>query len=171
MPDPLETHRRQFRLTWKLAEHHLPRLTDAACLWEPAPVCWTVHRGEDGNWRPDWAEREPDPVPAPTIGWLSWHLIWWWSGLLAELHSESRPPREAVFWPGSAGALRTRLERLAADWSDGLDHLGAGDLDRPLAFPWPDPRPLDETLAWSNMELMKNIAEIGYARLLYEASR
>ncbi|GAA2811591.1 hypothetical protein FHR33_001093 [Nonomuraea dietziae] len=32
-----------------------------------------------GTWVPDWTETEPDPVPVPTIGWLSWHIGWWWS--------------------------------------------------------------------------------------------
>ncbi len=78
----LDTLRWQFRLTWQLAQYHLPQLTDDACLWEPAPGSWTV-RQAGGVWQPDWADAEPDPVLPVTIGWLAWHIIWWWSGLIA----------------------------------------------------------------------------------------
>ncbi|CAM5625591.1 DNA damage-inducible protein DinB OS=Streptomyces antimycoticus OX=68175 GN=SANT12839_054040 PE=4 SV=1 [Streptomyces antimycoticus] len=60
----------QFDLTWSLFEYHLERLDAGDFLWEPAAHCWTVRRGADGAWVPDWAETEPDPVPVPTIGWL-----------------------------------------------------------------------------------------------------
>jgi hypothetical protein len=31
---------------------------------------------DDVVWQFDWAETEPDPVPVPTIGWLTWHIMW-----------------------------------------------------------------------------------------------
>lgn len=168
----LETLRWQFRLTWRLvADVHLPALTDDACLWEPAPGSWTVRQTVDGRWRPDWADKEPDPPPSTTIGWLTWHIIWWWSGLRAALRGDVPPTPDDVDWPGTTGAVVQRLETLANDWSELLSTLDDGDLERPLAFPWRDPRPLRLALAWANSELMKNVAEIGYARLLFEASR
>jgi hypothetical protein len=60
---------------------------------------------------------------------------------------------------------------LASEWIDILSRLDDGDLDRPLAYPWPEPRPLSYALAWVNSELMKNVAEIGCVRHLYGASR
>ncbi len=167
----IQTLRWQFGLTWKLAEWHLPHLTDEACLWEPSAGSWTVRRGSDGRWRPDWAEPEPDPAPAVTIGWLTWHITWWWSGALAALQNKPVPPRQEVFWPGSAGAVRQHLETLSAQWADETSRLADDDLDRPLAYPWRDPRPLSLALAWANSELMKNVAEIGYVRHLFEAFR
>jgi hypothetical protein len=130
----LETLRWQFQLTWKLADMHLPALTDDACLWEPAQGCWTVRRSADGRWRPDWVDAEPDR-------------------------------------PGGADAVERRLEALSTEWSDVLSRLNDGDLERPLAYPWREPRPLRLVLAWANAELMKNVAEIGYVRLLFAASR
>ncbi|SDX68728.1 hypothetical protein SAMN05661080_00847 [Modestobacter sp. DSM 44400] len=44
------------------------------------------------------------------------------------------------------------------------------DLDRPFAFPWPEPRPFVFAAAWANSELMKNVAEIGVIRHQYLAS-
>jgi hypothetical protein len=168
----LETLRWQFRLAWKLAaDVHLPALTDEACLWEPAPGSWTVHQSADGTWRPDWADTEPNPAPPTTIGWLTWHLIWWWSGVLAALRGETPAAHNEVAWPGSARAVVQRLEALSIEWSDELSRLDSGELERPLAYPWRDPRPLRLVIAWANSELMKNVAEIGYVRHLFEASR
>lgn len=166
----LETLKWQFGLAWRLAGYHLPALTDAACLWEPSPRCWTVHLSADGYWRPDWVVPEPDPAPATSIGWLTWHLIWWWSGALRAIREEQPVPREDVFWPGSADAVRLQLETLSRDWSAMLETLADDDLEKPFAHPWTEPRPFRVALAWANAELMKNVAEIGAMRHLFEAS-
>lgn len=165
-----ETLRWQFRLTWQLAEYYLPSLTDEACLWEPAPGSWNVRRAADGTWRPDWVAPEPDPAPTVTIGWLTWHIIWWWSGLLAAIREKPPIPREAVFWPGSAETVRHQLEGLSAEWIDVLSRLEEGDLNRSLSYPWTEPRPLSYAVAWCNSELMKNVAEIGYVLRFFESS-
>jgi hypothetical protein len=169
----LEMLRWQYRLTWQLAVVHLPALDDDACLWEPAPSSWTVRKSANGKWWPDWAEPEPEPDPAPpvTIGWLSWHLIWWWSSLQSATRNETPTARAEIAWPGSAEAVVERLQSLAAQWTDILSKLADADLERPLAYPWPEPRPLRLALAWANSELMKNVAEIGTVRHLYEASK
>jgi len=90
--DELALLRWQFTLPARLAQHHLPALTDEACFWAPAPGSWTVCCSEDGKWRPDWVDAEPDPSPPVTIAWLSWHLIWWLSDLAAGRRSRKLPP-------------------------------------------------------------------------------
>lgn len=168
----LPTMKWQFQLAWRLAaEVHLPALTDEACLWEPAPDSWTVRPAPDGQWRPDWAVPEPDPAPPVTIGWLTWHLIWWWSGLLAAMRDETPAGHDEVAWPGSAPAAVRQLETLATAWGEVIAGLAEGDLERPFAYPWRERRPLRIALAWANSELMKNVAEIGCLRHLYTASR
>lgn len=167
----LDTLRWQFRLTWQLASYHLSALTDPACLWEPASGSWTVRQAADGRWRSDWIMPEPDPAPTTSIGWLTWHLIWWWSSLLTAVRDETPTPRDEVFWPGSADAVRLRLETLSREWADVLDSLADADLERPVAYPWREERPLRLAIAWANSELMKNVAEIGYANHLFLASR
>lgn len=167
----LENLRGQFNFVWSLAQIHLPALTDEACLWSPAPGAWNVQRGDDGAWRPDWSDAEPEPPPPVTIGWLTWHLIWWWSDLVAAGRREPRAEREAVLWPGSAGAANARLDALHAEWGVMLQGFTEADLDRPFAYPWREPRALRQAIAWGNSELMKNVAEIGILRLMYEASR
>lgn len=167
----LETLRWQFQFTWQLASFHLPMLTDASCLWQPAPGSWTVRQAADGRWQPDWVIPEPDPPPTTSIGWLTWHLIWWWSSLLAVAHDQTPTPRQALYWPGSAEAVRQRLETLSTEWGKTLATLEESDLEKPIAYPWDNPRPLRYALAWANSELMKNVAEIGYVNHLYLAYR
>jgi DinB superfamily len=166
----LRTLQWQFEMTWRLADIHLAALTDGLCLWEPVAGCWTVRKSEDGLWRPDWAEPEPNPAPPVTIAWLTWQVDWWWSGALAATRNERPLAHHQVVWPGNAGAIVQRLKALATQWATTLSGLG-GDLERPLTYPWSEPRPLRLSLAWVNSELMKNVAEIGYIRHLFEASR
>lgn len=113
---------------------------------------------------------EPKPAPATTIGWLTWHLIWWWSGLIAAIRGEEPPDHAAVFWPGSAEAVILQLKLLSDQWADLLSQFQEADLERPLAYPWAEPRPRRIALAWANLELMKNIAEIGCIYRMFEAA-
>ncbi|WP_422741292.1 hypothetical protein ACN27B_20490 [Micromonospora sp. WMMD754] len=61
------------------------------------------------------------------------------------------------------------LDRL--DPADFLDGLTEVDLARPSAYPWPGDAGLTvaHLVAWVNVELMKNAAEIGQLRLLRAA--
>jgi hypothetical protein len=150
---------RQFDLVWSLAELHLDALVEADFLWAPAELTWTVHRGDDGAWRPDFAELEPDPIPVPTIAWLTWHIDWWWSAALDRAEGRTPPDRAAVLWPGTGAAALTRIRELAVEWSALLT-----DLDES------PPNTLAHLASWVNIELTKNIAEVGQLRLLRAAT-
>ncbi|MFF5883671.1 DinB family protein [Streptomyces sp. NPDC014603] len=172
-PTPrLELLRGQFDLTWSLFEYHLERLEPEDFLWKPTAHCWTLHPTADGTWEPDFAETEPDPVPAPTIAWVSWHVGWWWSVALD--HLQGREPRErtTVVWPGAGAPTVDWLRSLRTEWLTALDRLTEADLDATAPFPWPsDPaHTVADMLAWANAELMKNVAEIGQLRLLRASS-
>ncbi|MEU2539751.1 DinB family protein [Streptomyces iakyrus] len=167
-----ELPRWQFEFTWSLFEYHLERLEPEDFLWEPAELCWTMRRGPDGTWVPDWADTEPDPVPVPTLGWVSWHIGWWWSVTLD--HVQGRPPRDRadVVWPGEGAPTVEWLRGLRTQWLKVLDDLTDEDLDATAPFPWPnDPgHTVEHMVAWVNAELMKNVSEIGQLRLLRTAS-
>ncbi len=158
----------QFDLAWALADLHLAALVDEDFLWEPAPLCWTVRPDAAGVWRPDWAEVEPDPIPVPTIGWLTWHIDWWWSTAIDHVSGAAPRDRADVTWPGSGGPAVRRLRDLATQWRE---ILGSADMDQPASFPWTaEGRTLAHTALWVNVELTKNIAEIGQLRLLRAAA-
>ncbi|TYB68912.1 DinB family protein [Nonomuraea sp. PA05] len=161
----------QFDLTWSLFEYHLERLEEDDFRWEPVPHCWTVRRGAGGRWEPDWAESEPDPVPVPTIAWVSWHVGWWWS--VTTDHAQGRTPRDRtdVTWPGDGERTVAWLRGLREEWLTVLDRLTDADLDAPAPFPWPRDggHTVARMVAWVNAELMKNVTEIGQLRLLRAA--
>ncbi|SCL37187.1 DinB superfamily protein [Micromonospora pallida] len=172
MPVPsLALTRWQFDLTWSLFEYHLERLEPEDFGWEPATLCWTMRVGPDGGWVPDWADTEPEPVPVPTIGWLTWHLGWWWSVTLDHLEGLAPRERTDVHWPGPGEPTVTWLRDLRTRWLAVLDRLTDADLARPATFPWQDDpaHTVAHTLGWANAELMKNVAEIGQLRLLRAA--
>lgn len=153
-------------------ELHLEALTPEDFLWEPAPSCWTVRPDADGVWRPDWSEPEPDPPPVPTIGWVTWHMGWWWTVTLD--HLRGRPPRarDEIGWPGDGAATTNWLRGLRLEWLTVLDRLTDTELDAAAPFPWRNnpERTVAHMAGWVNSELMKNTAEIGQLRLLRAAS-
>jgi DinB superfamily len=162
----LELIRWQFDLTWSLLDLHLSGLTEQQTLWEPAPGAWTVRRQPDGRWLPDWVEPEPEPPPSSSIGWVTWHVLWWWGETVAHLTGEPVPAREDVTWPGSAAAATAAIRALGDRWVALLPTL---DLGARAPFPWRDrpDRTVGHTAAWVNAELMKNTAEIGQLRLIH----
>lgn len=167
----LSTIQSQFELTWLLAQYHLPKLTDENCLWAPSNNIWTVRLSSEGRWRPDFVETEPEPIPTPTVAWISWQILWWWNGALAALEERTPPSASEIDWPGSALATRNRLEELSLKWRVALSTLETRAVgensERMVSFPWSRPKPLREMLGWVNVELMKNISEIGYVLHLH----
>lgn len=144
----------QFDLTWALADLHLAALVEDDFFWEPAPLCWTVRPDAVGIWRPDWADTEPDPIPVPTVAWLTWHVLWWWSTTIDKVQGATPRDRDEIVWPGDGGAAVSALRDLAARWRVLLAELDVDQI---------------RTALWLNAELMKNVAEIGQLRLLRAA--
>jgi hypothetical protein len=158
----------QFDIVWKLTRYHLESLTTDECLWRPAPVGLHVQQLADGRWRADWPEREDYDTGPPSIAWVTWHVVFWWSMVLDHSFGPGRRTREDVFWPGSADAVREEISRLAAEWRGRLHSLTGVDAASTERTRWPfRDRPFADVVAWVNLELMKNAAEIGYIRFLY----
>lgn len=159
----------QFDLAWALADLHLSALVDDDFLWQPAPLCWTVRPDVAGVWRPDSADTEPDPIPVPTIGWLTWHIDWWWSVTIDHLTGATPRDRTDVTWPGNGAVAVARLRESSASWREVV--ANADDLNAPSSFPWGADagRTVAHTVLWVNVELTKNISEIGQLRLLRAA--
>jgi hypothetical protein len=160
----LDTVRWQFRMSWSLArDFHLSRVTDEVCAWMPHPNAFTVRRQGDGSWRGDWGEPPEGEPWAVSVSWLTWHLQLWLTQALAEVAMTEVPTPHDVQWPATAGGVVAELDQLATDWTLLLASLTPGELDRPTTFPWSNPRPLHRLVAWANMEMMKNAAELGAA--------
>ena len=159
---------RQFETAWRLTSFHLDGLATEECLWRPAREGLHVHPGPDGRWRADWPDREGYDLGPPSIAWLTWHLGFWWSMVLDHSFGDGALSREHVLWPGDADEVRAWLGRLHGEWRAVLERVTADDLRSTLRTRWPfQDRPFGDVVAWVNVELTKNAAEIGYARFLY----
>ncbi len=161
---------RQFEAAWKLASHHLDGLSTEECLWRPTAKGLHVHRLSGKKWRADWPDHEGYDIGPPSIAWTTWHMIFWWSMVLDHSFGNRMLTRDKIFWPGSADAVRASLKQLHDEWEIALaqicdTHMRSSTLTR---WPYQD-RPFGDVVAWLNAELMKNAAELGYARFLYAA--
>ncbi|MFP2905909.1 DinB family protein [Pyxidicoccus sp. 3LFB2] len=159
---------RQFEIAWMLTSYHLDGLSTEECLWRPAPQGLHVHPAPDGTWRADWPEREGYDIGPASIAWLTWHVGFWWSMALDYSFGDGTLAREGVAWPGDADGVRRWFGELRERWLRALEQLTDDDLRSPARTRWPfQDRPFGDIVAWANLELMKNAAEIGYARFLY----
>jgi DinB superfamily len=159
---------RQFDTAWKLAGHHLDGLTTEECLWRPARAGLHVHQDGDVRWRADWPDRETYDIGPPSIAWLTWHVVFWWSMTLNHACGDGALRREEIAWPGDADSVRASLRQLAGEWRTIVVQLTDADLQSATRTKWPfADRPFSDVVAWVNTELTKNAAEIGYARFLY----
>ena len=159
---------RQFDTAWKLTRYHLDGLTTEACLWRPAREGLHVHRATDGKWRADWPDHEGYDIGPPSIAWLTWHIGFWWSMVLDHSFGNRALSREDVTWPGNADEVIEWLELLERQWRVVLEQVTDADLRSSERTRWPfQDRPFGDVVAWANVELTKNAAEIGYARFLY----
>ncbi|UQA59011.1 DinB family protein [Polyangium aurulentum] len=159
---------RQLEIAWALTSYHLEGLGTEECSWRPAQRGLHVNRLPDGRWQADWPDREGYDIGPASIAWLTWHLGFWWSMVLDHSFGDATLARESVLWPGDADAVRAWIVGLHGQWRAAIEGLTDDDLRSPQRTKWPiQDRPFGDVVAWANLELMKNAAEIGYARFLH----
>ena len=161
---------RQLDTASALLTYHLEGLSQEECLWQPAGKGPTVRCAQDGRWIATWPVDERYESGPPGIGWISWHIRMWWSMAIDHNFGSGTLQPETVEWPGSPDAVRAALGELLRDWRAQIDRLDDADLCVPDRTRWPfSDRSLADLIAWANLELTKNAAEIGVARFLYAA--
>ncbi|MFD0535083.1 DinB family protein [Actinomadura luteofluorescens] len=168
MTEVKQVLQQQLSTAWTLFEYHAPQWHEDDLLWEPALSHWTMHQVE-GGWASDFSDVEPTPVPAPTIAWLTWHIGWWWTTALAHLKQTDIPAREEIEWPGTCTSITEWLGDIHEAWRTAL--AATDRLDERSAFPWPEEagHTVADMCAWVNIELMKNVSEIGQLLILRRA--
>ena len=88
--------------------------------------------------------------------------------MLDQSFGSAKLERNDVTWPGDAEAMRRWLVELHDRWVATVSAMTDDDLQSSARTRWPFAnRPFADVSAWVNIELMKNAAEIGYARFLY----
>ena len=157
----------QLAMAWQLTTYHLQTLSTAECLRPPAERGLHVHREADGSWRADWPEHEGYALGPSSIGWMTWHLCFWWSMALDHNFGARTRAPEDISWPGDAESVRSAITDLHARWKLALLSQSDAELASPSGVHWPfEGRPRAELFAWANTELTKSAAEIGYARFV-----
>ena len=159
---------RQFDTAWALTSYHLDGLTTEECLWRPAQAGLHVRQDPEGRWRAEWPEHEGYDLGPPSIAWLTWHLGFWWSMVLDHSFGAGTLARENVLWPGTADGVREWIGQLQGQWRARLEQATSDDVHSAQRTRWPfQDKPFGDVIAWANVELTKNAAELGYARFLY----
>jgi DinB superfamily len=171
------------QLDWHWNAHLRPRmdgLTDEEYRWEPVPGMWSVRpRGEStapvvagsGDFVIEWAQPEPDPVPATTIAWRLGHLLVGVFGMRVAGHFGGKPvDYESYDYPGDAATALARLDEVYAAWNAGVRALGPQGLRRPCGppeAPYFDNEPMAALVLHINREAIHHCAEIALLRDLY----
>lgn len=156
---------RQLETSWQLLTYHLESLETGECLWRPASHGLHVTRVPDGTWRAEWPAHEGYDLGPPSAAWITWHIHFWWSMVLDQHWRNGTHTREAIAWPGSAHEVKAAIAAHHAQW---VRHLEGATWPVRARWPFVD-RPFADVVAWLNLELMKNAAELGYVRFLYAA--
>lgn len=157
----------QYDIACQLLEYNLNGLEETECLWLPRSVGLHV-RETDGVWRADWPETETYDIGPPSIAWVTWHIIYWWSMVFEHSFGDGRLTHKDVKWPGSTAAAIESMMELKERWLSLLRRLTKEELLATDKTKWPfSDRPFSDLCAWLNLELMKNATEIGSGRFLY----
>ena len=151
----------QFDVVWKLAQLILPKLITEDHFWEPVLGSWSMRKNQKGWWKVDLEIPEPEPTPTSTIAWLTWHIQWWWSSFFAVYDKKKPFEISEIAWPGNASEVNKMLNELHDRHAALLASMNEAALSEMFEYPWQKPRQFRFALGWVNIELMKNVAEIG----------
>jgi DinB superfamily len=160
-----------FRRTW----YRLTDLTDGEYFWEPAPNCWSVRVGANGDASVD---RQPRPGKPPftTIAWRLWHLIDCYGADRNEKlllgTDDGRGDLRCAPRPTAGSALQA-LDMANESWTGLLSGLSEDALSQPLG-PDAGPYSQEDKAAYVLHQLDEMIhhgAELGVLRDLYAALR
>lgn len=162
---------RQHAIAWSLASYHLEGLSTEECLWRPSTKGLHVSISNEGSWQGEWPEHEGYDLGPPSIAWLLWHMGFWWSMAINHSFEDATLDRNTISCPGTAEEIKAGLQALHKKWLDLLSNISDADLRSSERTRWPfQDRPFSDVIAWVNIELTKNAAEIGYARFLCATS-
>ncbi|GAB2488233.1 hypothetical protein GCM10027030_22990 [Luteococcus sediminum] len=100
------------------------------------------------------------PWAPATIGWLLWHVEWWWTTTLAQVGNQPVTDPTDFLWSGGTD----RIVELKAKWDE---VLATRSMDEPISWVMPEPQPLGRVAGWLNFELAKNLAEINQTMMLH----
>ena len=158
---------RQHEIAWSLASYHLESLGTDECLWRPSTKGLHVIVSDTG-WRGEWPDHEGYDLGPPSIAWIVWHIGFWWSMTINHSFEDSSLSQESIICPCTSDGVKQWLLSFHKRWNNLLSTVSDEDLLSPARTKWPfQDRPFADVVAWVNIELTKNVSELGYARFLY----
>jgi len=159
---------RQHATAWKLAAYHLEGLSLEECLWRPSAKGLHVSMSDDGRWRGEWPEHEGYDLGPPSMAWLLWHMVYWWSMVVDHSFGDATVQCDSLDCPSDPDSIGARLRSLHDEWTGRVSDLSDDELRAARRTRWPfTDRPFSDVVGWVNIELTKNVSELGYARFLY----
>lgn len=125
----------------------LPQADLDRCLWRPSANVATV-RNVAARWYADEVDEATTPLPEATIGWLMWHIEWWWTNTGRAVAGEPLVMPADQPWSGSTDGLVAAKRA----WDN---TLATADLEGAVTGLMPTPQPFAFVAAWVNFELTK----------------
>lgn len=161
----------QLDMCWQLYLYHTENLGEEEAYWTLNPTGLQVRR-KDKEWCVDWPESESYEIGPASISWTMWHIIYWWSAAIDGNFGQGALNKDDIPWPGSVEKAKAAIKSLHDKWISILNDLTDEDFQLKDHAKWPfEGRSFADIALWLNAELMKNAAEIGYGRFLYESCR
>lgn len=161
----------QFDMAWQLFEYHMTGLENEECMWRSSENGLHVYY-KDGLWIADWPTSESYDMGPPSIAWTLWHITFWWSMVFDYSFGQGQQNHETVYWPGSIELSKQKIIEFHDKWRTLLETMPSADFLSTAKTKWPfQDKPFYQLAAWLNLELIKNISEIGSGRFLYASQK
>ena len=103
----------QLDMCWQLYLYHTANLEEDEALWAFNSKNLQV-RKQDNGWTVDWPEKESYDMGPSSIGWIMWHMIYWWTTALDYNFGNGILQREDILWPGSVKETKAKIQSLHA---------------------------------------------------------
>ncbi|GAB2566306.1 DinB family protein [Gracilibacillus alcaliphilus] len=162
----------QFSISKQLLEYHLTSLEQEEYSWR-SPNAGLYIQEEGGKWFAKLPESEAYEIGTPSIAWTLWHITFWWEMVLDHSFGEGTLTQEDIKVHEQVESVKTAIHTLIEKWEQILAGVTEEELYSKAysKFPFNNEVAFHQLASWLNLELMKNAAEIGYARFEYASTK
>lgn len=160
----------QLDICWQLFEYHITNLSEEEAMWCISENGLKVFL--DGTWKVDWPETEVYEIGPASIAWTLWHILYWWQSVISASFYNRVLIKEDVKWPGTVNEALDEIKKCHEIWIKEISSMNDNELEMTDKCKWPfENESFKKLCMWLNIELMKNVSEIGMGRFLYAVSK
>ena len=158
----------QFNISKQLLKYHLSSLEQEEYLW-CSPKSSLYLKEAEGTWYAELPETEAYDIGTPSIAWTLWHITFWWEMVFDHSFSEGNLTKDDIKVTTDVEEIKAHIYSLVDNWEKKLAQLTNDEFNSKKfsKFPFDTQVEFHKLASWLNLELMKNAAEIGYARFDY----